>query len=202
MLYKYPRTIHLPWSEGISSDDIKVSDDSFFHGKKVVVTEKMDGENTTLYNNHIHARSLDSKDHTSRHYVKNIWNGIKYLIPDNMRICGENLYAKHSIYYNDLESYFLCFSVWLGEKCLSWDETINFCSDININIVPVLYEGFYNKERIKSLFDDKMEGYVIRLSDSFLINDFHKSVAKFVRKNHVQTDKHWMYQKITKNKLR
>jgi|SRR6056297_2581739 len=202
MLYKYPRTIHLPWSEGVSSDDIKTFDDSFFHGKKVVVTEKMDGENTTLYNNYIHARSIDSIDHESRHYVKNFWNGIKYLIPDNIRVCGENLYAKHSIYYNNLSSYFLCFSVWLNDKCLPWDKTRNFCSDINIDIVPVLYEGIYDKEKIKSLFDNNMEGYVVRLYDSFLINDFHKCVAKFVRKNHVQTDKHWMRQKIIKNKLR
>jgi len=201
MLYKYPKTTHLPWSKGITLDDVKLYDDSFFNNKKVVVTEKMDGENTTMYNNYIHSRSLSSADHESRHYVKNIWSNIKYLIPNNFRICGENLYAKHSIYYNNLESYFLCFSVWLNDKCLSWDDTENFCSNININTVPLLYKGLYNKDKIKKLFNNNMEGYVIRLSDSFLISDFQKSVAKFVRKNHVKTDKHWMHQKIIKNKL-
>ena len=46
---KYPRTYHLPWSEGRTDDDKVLSDDSQFIGKYVVVTEKMDGENTTIY---------------------------------------------------------------------------------------------------------------------------------------------------------
>jgi hypothetical protein len=35
------------------------------------------------------------------------------------------------------------------------------------------------------------EGYVVRLASSFKFDDFNKSVAKFVRKNHVQTNEHW-----------
>ena len=59
---KYPRTFHLPWSEGKSDDDKVLSDDSQFNGKYVVVTEKMDGENTTIYSDgYVHARSVDSR---------------------------------------------------------------------------------------------------------------------------------------------
>lgn len=47
-----------------------------------------------------------------------------------------------------------------------------------------------------------MEGYAIRLDEGFYLNEFNKSVAKFVRKNHVQTDNHWMEQEIVKNKLK
>lgn len=36
----------------------------------VVITEKMDGENTTLYRDGLHARSLDSRHHPSRNWVK------------------------------------------------------------------------------------------------------------------------------------
>lgn len=43
--YKYPRTRHLPSSPGATSDDKFISDFSGFKGKKVVITEKMDGEN-------------------------------------------------------------------------------------------------------------------------------------------------------------
>ena len=55
MRIKYPRTPHLPWSLGATNDDVKQRDLSHFVGKQVVVTEKMDGENTTLYNDYIHA---------------------------------------------------------------------------------------------------------------------------------------------------
>jgi hypothetical protein len=48
---------------------------------------------------------------------------------------------------------------------------------------------------------DECEGYVIRLADSFHYKNFQKSVVKYVRKNHVKTDKHWMQQTIIKNIL-
>ena len=40
MRYKYPRTYHLPFSPGFTSDDKVLKDDSQFYGKRVVVTEK------------------------------------------------------------------------------------------------------------------------------------------------------------------
>ena len=70
MEYKYPRTFHLPWSPGCTSDDKVLKSVDHFVGKRVIVTEKMDGENTTISKNKIYARSIDSKDHESRHWVK------------------------------------------------------------------------------------------------------------------------------------
>ena len=49
MRYKYPRTYHLPFSPGFTSDDKVLKDDSYFRGKEIVVTEKMDGENVSIY---------------------------------------------------------------------------------------------------------------------------------------------------------
>jgi len=49
MRVKYPRTPHLPWSPGASSDDVRHLNIDHFKNKQVVVTEKMDGENTSLY---------------------------------------------------------------------------------------------------------------------------------------------------------
>ena len=46
--YKYPRTYHVPWSPGTTSDDRLLKSVDQFVGKRVVVTEKMDGENTTM----------------------------------------------------------------------------------------------------------------------------------------------------------
>jgi hypothetical protein len=60
MRIKYPRTPHLPWSPGATSDDIYQGNTSYFENKVVVVTEKMDGENTSIYRDFVHARSIDS----------------------------------------------------------------------------------------------------------------------------------------------
>ena len=60
MRMKYPRTPHLPWSHGRAEDDIAL--DSIEHLERlgdVVITEKLDGENTTLYHDYLHARSVD-----------------------------------------------------------------------------------------------------------------------------------------------
>jgi hypothetical protein len=201
---KYPRTFHLPWSLGATSDDKVLKSVDHFFGKEVVVTEKMDGENTTLYRDGFHARSIDSKHHESQAYVKRLQGEIGHLIPENFRICGENLFAKHSIHYNNLTSYFMVFNIWEGDKCLSWEETVEWAELLGLQTVPVLYNGAFDEERIKSCYTknrelDEQEGYVVRVSESFSYGDFHKSVAKFVRKNHVQTEEHWKNQIIVKN---
>lgn len=72
MRVKYPRTFHLPWSRSYTHDDKVLKHVQHFEGKEVVVTEKMDGENTTMYRDYLHARSIDSKDHPSRHWIKNV----------------------------------------------------------------------------------------------------------------------------------
>jgi len=203
-LVKYPRTYHLPWSSGISDDDKVLKDVTHFTGKVIVMSEKMDGENTTMSKNYIHARSVDSIHHPSRDWVKRFWSTIRMHIPEGFRICGENMYAKHSIFYENLCSYFLGFSVWENDKCLSWAETLEWFELLGISSVPVLYVGIYDEERIKSIWEknnkDK-EGYVIRIADSFNYNEFKESVAKYVRKDHISTDDHWMYRTIVPNKL-
>jgi len=92
--YKYPRTPHLSFSSGINEDDVKLDRHSIFNNCQVVVTEKLDGENTTLYRDYIHARSLDSRHHPSRAWVKALQASIGHEIPEGWRICGENLYAR------------------------------------------------------------------------------------------------------------
>lgn len=204
---KYPRTYHLPWSN-LLKDDRMLKDESNFESKKVVVTLKMDGENCTMYNDYIHARSLESKSHETRNWVKGLWSQIGYLIDDNMRVCGENLYAVHSIKYENLKSYFMLFSVWIDNKCLSWEETKEYAQILGVEIVPVIYEGIYNKEKIIasfSKFENNHEGYVVRLADEFEYGNFRNSIAKFVRPEFRQvvnnSHGHWISKKVEKNQL-
>ena len=204
-LYKYPRTYHFPFSEGATSDDKILNDTHIFDNKKVVITEKMDGENTSIYNGYFHARSLDSKHNSYHSWLAQFVSNFSYNIPDGYRVCGEYLYAKHSIGYDNLKSYFYGFSVWNGEKCLSWNETMEWFELLGIIPVPILYVGVFNEDIVKRIAQETVnrggEGIVVRLFDSFMYDDFSKSVAKFVRKNHVQTTKHWSLSEIEVNKL-
>jgi len=193
---KYPRTPHLPWSPGVDDDDIIIDTVDSFVGKEVVVTEKMDGECTTMYRDHIHARSIDSGYHQSRSRVKSMHGNISYMIGENQRICGENMFWVHSIVYTSLPSYFLMFNFWEGDTCKSWDDTVVMATSLGLSLVKVLYRGMFDEDAIKALYDNSMEdtveGYVVRVADSFTQTDFQTSMAKFVRKDHVQSDEHWM----------
>jgi hypothetical protein len=203
---KYPRTWHMPWSPGVTKDDRIISDLSGFENQEIVVTEKMDGENTTMYRDYIHARSLEHNPHPSRNWVKKLHSEIAHDIPENFRLCGENLYAKHSIKYDQLASYFQLFSVWQGLTCLSWDETIEWAGLLNLTLVPVIYRGFKWQMPEESWFNPQapvgIEGYVIRVARSFSYREFPRVVAKYVRANHVQTHGHWMRKTVEANKLR
>lgn len=202
---KYPRTFHLPFSQGGTSDDKLIQSLEFFKSREIVITEKMDGENTTMYSDYIHARSIDSKHHVSRDWVKAFHAQIAQDIPANMRICGENLYAKHSLKYDNLRSYFYGFSVWEGDTCLDWDTTQVWFEVLGIQSVPILYRGKFDLDFIqglsKSIDTAKTEGFVMRVVEQFQRNEFEQAVAKWVRKGHVQTNAHWAHNEVIPNLL-
>lgn len=205
--HKYPRTLHVPHSPGTQSDDRLLNSLDHLLGQHVVITEKLDGENTSLYTDHSHARSLDSQHHESRNWVKQFHGNIAHEIPPGWRVCGENMYAKHSIFYENLESYFYGFSIWSDNNiCLGWQATLTFFELLGVTPVPTLFEGLLTMEvlaDIESKLDTtKQEGYVIRLAGPIRYIDFSMSFAKWVRPKHVATSKHWMQEAIVPNKLR
>lgn len=214
---KYPRTWHLPWSPGFTSDDrVMPTDDSFFPAEQsveVVVTTKMDGENTTMYRDYMHARSIDGRHRDDQAFVRNLHAKIAHEIPENWRVCGENLYAAHSLKYTALPSYFMVYSVWNGLTCLSWDETVEWCELLGLQTVPMLWRGHYVSQKMleqdiaESFKRDTFgapenEGYVMRWSRSFPLRQFSQAVGKYVRKNHVTTHGHWTRRIIEVNGLR
>jgi len=203
---KYPRTYHLPWSPGVREDDRVLATTKRFEGKEVVVTVKMDGENTTMYSDYLHARSLDYQPHASRTWVKTLHGRSAYNIPEGWRVCGENLYAKHAIHYQCLPDYFLVFSVWNEKnRCLSWDDTLEWAELLGFQTVPVLYRGPWDEKLVKKLYapmhqGDECEGHVVRLASEFAYRDFKNAVAKYVRPGHVDMHtKHWRHSAITPN---
>lgn len=202
---KYPRTLHLPQSLAVASDDkVHIGIDQF-KGLEVVITEKMDGENTTIYCEGTHARSIDGRFHPSRAWMKQFAASVSPNLDVSERICGEYLYARHSIAYQDLETYFYGFSWFIEDKLQSWDDMVQRFAQLNIKTVPVLYRGtFYNGliEEIASKLDlTKQEGFVLRSAGAVKGDEFSSMIGKFVRKGHVQADKHWMHSEIIKNEL-
>lgn len=207
--FKYPKTPHLPYSPHYDTrDDLKWANVDPLMGKRVVITEKLDGENTSLYRDKIHARSIDSAYHPSRAWVKALHGRIAHEIPVGWRICGENLYATHSIHYDTLPSYFMVFAVFDDSNvCLSWKDTCDLAGLLQLEIVPILYQGLFESAPIGSLiergssFGPVAEGFVIRNESAFPYSEFTQHVVKYVRPHHVTTDEHWMKQTIIPNGL-
>lgn len=209
---KYPRTYHLPWSPGAEAavDDRTLKDLTKFYRHGIVGTLKMDGENTSLYSDgYMHARSLtEDGRRKDRDWVKNFWSQRFFDLPTGWRVCGENLFAKHSIGYGYLPTYFLGFSIWNElNTCLDWESTLEWFELLGITPVPTFYTGAFNPTDIHKAYERftggmEHEGYVIRIADSFTYTQFRKSTGKWVRANHVQTAKHWFAgQKLERNRL-
>jgi hypothetical protein len=203
---KHPRIFHFDWSPGLQNDDRRLESTAGWEGTEVVVTEKYDGENTTMSRNYIHARSVDDMEpHPSRTFIKAIHGEIAHDIPEGFRICGENMTAVHSLKYANLPSYFLVFGVWNGSLCLSWAETMEWCALLGLSMVPLIYWGEYSDDLCKqlctSLDPETQEGLVVRPAGAFNLAEFSRIVGKYVRRGHVATDQHWMRKPVEYNGL-
>ncbi|MGH8077580.1 MAG: RNA ligase family protein [Lysobacter sp.] len=190
---KYPRTYLLPWSEFVSVGERSHASAQQFAGRRVVVTEKMDGENVTLYRDFMHTRSVAANPHFSREWIEQRWRDIRDRIPAGWRVCGEYVFATHTIEYSNLPSYFLGFSVWNESNvCLDWDATCAFLGELGMASVPVLYDGPFDESRIGDVWQGHggphSEGYVLRVADEIPYRDFRRLVGKFVREDYRQSE--------------
>jgi len=194
---KYPKTPHFDFSQSLQNDDRRlITTHAFENADRIIVTLKLDGENSNIYNNYYHPRSVIDDGHESRNWLKGFIPNFQYKLPSHLRLCGENMYAEHSIRYENLESFFYAFSIWNDKnQCFSWDDFVGWCEYLNILHVPVLYDGVFDYEVIKEIYEDldfnKQEGIVCRVAHSFSYEDFDLCVAKAIRPKHVSTDEHW-----------
>lgn len=214
---KYPRTPHLPWSEGSTNDDKKLSSVAHFISSKtyireIVITEKLDGSNACLKKDGVFARTHSKiATHPSFNLLKSKYAGISHLMKDDEKIFGENCFAVHSIIYEELSDVFFVFGIEDNGLWLSYDNLLLRAKELDLSTVPLLFRGYVSSEKEleslcskfmkeKSIFGGDREGLVIRIADSFDI--FENAIAKQVRKNHVQTDDHWMFQTIKPQKTK
>ena len=100
------------------------------------------------------------------------------------------------------------FSIWdENNRCLSWQETEEYCHMLDLRTVPVLFVGKWKEEDWKNFQithhqGDECEGYVVRVSRDFRYAEFKRCVAKYVRPCHVKTDKHWSRNALVLNEIK
>jgi hypothetical protein len=201
---KYNRTYHLPFSPGATSDDkISRNIDSLL-GVDIVITEKLDGENTGMTDNGVYARShaAFTTSPWSRE-VRQLYDmKVRGNLGEEVFLFGENLEGIHSIEYTNLKSYFYIFGVRDNNIWIPWKSVEEYSYLLDIPTVPVLFRGKVESEKeLKALVEKlvsepsklggEREGIVIRNSGMFHNDDFKDNVMKWVRKDHVTTDEHW-----------
>ncbi|WP_020532268.1 RNA ligase family protein [Flexithrix dorotheae] len=210
---KYGRTYHYPFSPGTTSDD-RINHDYWedLKGiKKIVHTEKLDGENTCLNKFGVFARSHAAPTvHPWANYLKQKWDLIRNDLGD-LEIFGENLYAIHSIEYQRLETHFFVFGIREHDKWLSWEETRFYADLLDFPLVPeiefpkvterdkfekqvleiVNQPSWFGSVDVCTCNSCTMEGIVTRNVAEYAVENFRQNVFKYVRKGHVKTDEHW-----------
>ncbi len=215
---KYNRTFHFPFSPGATNDDKIATSMDRLIGVPIVLTEKMDGSNTSLEKDGCFSRTHSGPPtHASFDQLKALHASVKYLIPDTIQLFGEWCYALHSIAYTELPGYFLLFNVrdlsMSSPIWFPWKEVEEVAEEFGIPTVPVLFKGTVSSEKeLKDLVESFMnqpsacggirEGVVARVAKSFIDDDFSDCVMKCVRSNHVQTSEHWKDQEIIRNRLK
>lgn len=199
---KFPRTTHLPWSPGYTVDDVRARWVDSLWGTEVVVTEKLDGENTSVGRDFVHARSTFGRKSESLGFARNVAAGFQLLLPTNLTLVFENLYAVHGIHY-DCEPRLVLIAAYEqrpdGLFVLSWDEITEWGNETGQRVAPVLYRGDFVVPLPSSCFTrqsmlgGEQEGYVVRLVGEFPLTEYGTNVFKFVRAGHVaENAEHWM----------
>lgn len=207
---KYPRSAHLPWSPGGTSDDKRMVAVSGLIGVELVITEKCDGSNLTYTREHVFARSHGGPPaHPSFALAKATQATLASHLAEGISVFCEYCYAVHSIEYHSLPGYSLVFGVRSDALDLwwDWDRVTALASELSLPTVPVLFRGSVKTKRElqrltnalaqePSSFGGPREGVVVRTAAAFPNAEFRRCLGKWVRQDHVQTDEHWQSQTI------
>lgn len=203
--HKYPSTLHWIDSPEVHRDDNVHQNPENFLGVEVIISEKLDGGNTCLWQGGVYARSTGQPATqgwfamVKKHHA---WKSLN-TAPD-IQIYGEDLYGIHSIAYDAIkeDETYRVFNIRGGDEWLSWDDMQSLAASFNLMTVPTLFRGTFSSvkeisqwmhEHIKqpSVLGPDREGFVMRWADTFHNDVFQERTAKFVRRGHVQTDQHW-----------
>ncbi len=154
-ILKYPRTRHIEGSrlqQGDLGDDMPIA---ALKGAYLIIEEKLDGANSAISFDKEGQIWLQSRGHfltgggRERHFaLMKTWANVHAprfweVLGDRFIMYGEWLYAKHTIFYDDLPHYFHEFDVWdrKREIFLSTAARRGLLKGLPVMPVPVLYEG-------------------------------------------------------------
>ena len=166
-LKKYPRTPHLEGSRLQPGDeDLSQIPFSCIKDRYLVVEEKIDGANSAISFGEDGQLLLQSRGHyltggyRERHYnLMKQWASIHRdalyeVLGTRYIMYGEWMYAKHTVYYDQLPHYFLEFDIFDRKEqvFLSTQRRHQMLNDLPVASVPVLKQGkFQSKEALISL---------------------------------------------------
>ncbi len=216
MSAKYPRSFHLPWSPGGTSDDKRMRDVGGLLGVEIVVTEKCDGSNLAYTRDGVFARShAKAPVHPSFDRAKATHAMVGPRLSPGTSVFCEYCYAVHSLVYEGLPDTSMVFGVRDDEqrRWWAWDMVALQAESMGLPTVPVLFRGRVSSERALRALTDELahepsalggvrEGVVVRVADEFDDDRFGRCLAKWVRADHVTTDEHWLFQEIRPQRVR
>lgn len=141
-IFKHKSTLHHSFSGTLSKGDEYASPDVIesFEGQQIIITEKMDGGASSFTKKedgslHINLRSLEQVDPADKKasWLCNYVDLLKEKLPLNFRFSGEILKWKHSIYYDELPSFFMLYRIWNDKNVsLGWDELTEWTELLDI----------------------------------------------------------------------
>lgn len=171
-ILKYPRTHHLQGSRLQPGDeDLEAISFAEIAGRYLVVEEKLDGANSGISFGPNQKLLLQSRGHyltggeREKHFAlfKSWANGhtraLWQMLGTRYVMYGEWLYAKHTVYYDNLPHYFMEFDVFDREQnaFLSTARRNDLLDRAIITAVPVLEEGQdLDREKAHGLINESL----------------------------------------------
>lgn len=144
---KYPKTFHIEGSKGVVEDDQVALGDL----EHVVVEEKLDGSEVSLFFEspcnlsvwHRNNPATGEEFGKLKEWAYTNYGQLEELLGSRYVLFGEWLFAKHTVFYDQLPSYLFAYDVWDSEEGVwfSTSKRREFLSDLDIEHVPVVYEG-------------------------------------------------------------
>lgn len=194
----YPRTPYLEAPPALS-DAWVVPDPGSWFRRRVVVEEKLDGANVTLWLDRDHrprgaGRSGPTgRDRAGQFGRLRAWIAendlrVRCLLGTDRLVFGEWLWLTHSVPYDRLPDYFVVLDVTSGEGWCPISERDEFAKAANLPVPPRLFEGVLgNRGALTALVTTSQYGS--KLAEGVVLRDTQTGErCKWVSPTFVQAD--------------
>ena len=173
---KYPTIASLPWSENNKNNLTLLKMDGYFN-KKIIITKLNNRPPISIYSDgYVHGVSTITTPIYKEQYndlLKEVYSELE----EGWRVCGYLTKQKKAFITID--------SIWNNKnECLSWEDTVEWCEILGLELPEILYKGIYNKEELLyvqlfKIIEGLDYGYLIRSSEKIHYAEFAYKVAKF-----------------------